>query len=579
MNKLSLLFYVSLLLAALPVNAADRSGTVINLADYLSEAGKNADATSAVRRALTDCKKTKAAKLIIPEGTYHFYPDMATETYFFISNNDEGLKRIAFFLDGFSDFVIDGQGSSFIFHGYICPFIINRSANIVLRNLRVDWERTFHSEAKIISVYKDSMDVSFSNQYPYSIENDLLFFKDSSGVAYPYKSLLEFDSKKRETAFMARDYYTGPYVKVKKLADNSVRLFVTGITASEGNIMTFAPAARSCPAITLSASDNIEVKDITILHAGGMGVIAQMSSNISLQRVSVTPLAGRIISTTADATHFANCYGKITIDSCLFENQKDDATNIHGIYARVESQSDRNSIIVRLVHHQQYGQQLFAVGDSIEFVKNNSLVTYYHTRVDSANVINKELVQLFVSGLVPDKSEGNVVATLKHPEVLISNCTIRNNRARGLLLGSRGSTIIKGNYFHTPGAAILFEGDANYWFEQSGVRNVTITENVFENCNYGVWGNALIQVASGIKEALRSESRYNRGIYVHHNIIRRFDPRLVNIYSVKGFEFYNNKIIDSKDYPNTYQAALPFVITHSDGVKLDSIYSSTMKSN
>ena len=121
MNKLSLLFYVSLLLAALPVNAADRSGTVINLADYLSEAGKNADATSAVRRALTDCKKTKAAKLIIPEGTYHFYPDMATETYFFISNNDEGLKRIAFFLDGFSDFVIATTGT---------PIAATRSATI-----------------------------------------------------------------------------------------------------------------------------------------------------------------------------------------------------------------------------------------------------------------------------------------------------------------------------------------------------------------------------------------------------------------------------------------------------------------
>lgn len=43
-----------------------------------------------------------------------------------------------------------------------------------------------------------------------------------------------------------------------------------------------------------------------------------------------------MISITADATHYVNCGGYIRMIDCTFENQKDDATNIHGLYMAVE---------------------------------------------------------------------------------------------------------------------------------------------------------------------------------------------------------------------------------------------------
>ncbi len=569
MNRRSLLLCILLFFSTLQLLANGSQNRVINLADYLVKNGDRVDASFAVSQALADCKKNKAAKLIIPKGTYHFYPDMASEAYMFISNNDEGLKRIAFLIEGLSDFTVDGQGSTFIFHGYICPFIVKSSNKVSLKNFRIDWQRTFHSEAKIVNVYKDSLDISFSTKYPYAIKNDLLFFSDSSGISYPYKSLLEFDTQKRETAFKVKDYYAGPYAKAKRIDEATVRLFVPTISASRGNTMVFFPSDRLCPAITLSQTNGIKINDVSILHAGGMGVIAQMCSDIILRNVSVTPSPGRIVSTTADATHFVNCYGSIKIDSCLFENQGDDATNIHGIYTLIESQPDSKSIIVRLKHYQQYGQKLFIPGDSIEFVNRNSLVSYCYTRVDSVKPINKEFTQLFLSSPVPENSEGNAIASLKYPEVLISNCIIQNNRARGLLLGSRANITIRGNYFHTPGAAILFEGDVNYWFEQAGVRKVTITENRFENCNYGIWGHAIIQSASRIAEQFRNDSRYNQNIHVYNNTIKRFDPRIVNIYSVKGFKFFDNKIIDSKDYANINIGAEPFITAYCKGLEIE----------
>ena len=46
------------------------------------------------------------------------------------SNNDSGLKRVVFLLDGFTDFEIDGGGSHFIFHGFLNPFVIENSERI-----------------------------------------------------------------------------------------------------------------------------------------------------------------------------------------------------------------------------------------------------------------------------------------------------------------------------------------------------------------------------------------------------------------------------------------------------------------
>jgi hypothetical protein len=120
---------------------------------------------------------------------------------------------------------------------------------------------------------------------------------------------------------------------------------------------------------------------------------------------------------------------------------------------------------------------------------------------------------------------------------------IRGNRARGILLGSRGKMVIEGNTFHTPGAAILFEGDSRFWFEQAGVRDVVIKGNTFDNCNYGIWGTGTIQVGSGIADEFKNVSRYNRNIRIENNLFRHFSNLpLLSMYSVDGLTFTNNHL-------------------------------------
>lgn len=75
--------------------------------------------------------------------------------------------------------------------------------------------------------------------------------------------------------------------------------------------MVLGATARYNPAFFISNSENIGIRDVTLYHCGGMGVIAQSSEDIELLRLKVIPAEGRMISITADATHFVNCKGYI----------------------------------------------------------------------------------------------------------------------------------------------------------------------------------------------------------------------------------------------------------------------------
>lgn len=48
-------------------------------------------------------------------------------------------------LTGAANIAIDGQGSTFIFHGDIVPFNLEDATNFMLRNFSVDWHRTIRT--------------------------------------------------------------------------------------------------------------------------------------------------------------------------------------------------------------------------------------------------------------------------------------------------------------------------------------------------------------------------------------------------------------------------------------------------
>lgn len=559
-------------------------GNEVDVTDFGAIADDGQDDTYAIRQAIDACRQQQATRLIFQQGVYDFFPDYAADEYYFISNNDAGLKRVAFLLKDVDGLVIDGRGAAFRFHGFVNPFLLDHAARVTLTNFSIDFARPFHSEAIIVGQAEDGLDVEIKEGFPYEVHRGTLLFTDeqaeqgpmtsvTGGTFYGSSHILEYDTAKRETAYMVRDYYfrgiTG--YPAKQLAGRKVRVMVPGLEGAPGNTLVFGPNHRLCPGVVATDCSDITMRGVTIHHAGGMGVLAQRTHNFTVDRCRVTPSSDRMVSTTADATHFVNCTGKLVLSDNLFENQKDDATNIHGVYVQVAKRLGDNQMIVRLRHRQQHGFDFLREGVEVEFVRGKSMATYATGEVSAVERLNRELTLVTMRDGLPDGvGIGDAVAEVRaYPEVAIRDNVIRNNRARGMLLNCRGPVVVEGNYFHTPGAAILFEGDAFHWFEQGGVRDCVIRNNTFDNCLFGVWGKAIIDVKAGVRED-KETSRYNENIRVTDNLFRVFGSTpLLHAYCVDGLTWERNTVETTRAYPPRRGPDTAFLVEHCDNVTID----------
>jgi len=557
----------------------------LSIEDCGGRAGDGSDTTPAARLALARLKDTGDTQLVFPPGRYDFWATRGAERYLFIANNDEGLKHIALPITGFDELEILGDGAQFVFHGFVLPIVIDKSARVRLRGFSIDWARPFHSEAEVIETRANGVDLLIDDAFPYRLDFGRLVFAGEGGDVHGIGNILEWDPRKRETAPQVHDNHgIGRRYVAEAIGPQRVRLTAAFSRPKPnlGNKLVLVDEGRHCPAITITGSREITLTDITIHHAGAMGVIAQRSETIHLDRVRVTPPPDgkRLISTQNDATHFVNCKGHIELTDCLFENQMDDATNVHGIYAQISAKIRADALELRLMHRQQQGAELVARGDLVEFVRADTLLSYHEAAVRAVQRVNREFLRVTFDGSLPGElAVGDAVANLTWtPSLTIRGCTSRANRARGFLLSTPGTIVIEGNRFHVPGAAILIAGDASERFEAGAVRDVAIRDNLFEDCNFGVWGQATIQVTPEIAPACREASRYHRNIRIEGNRFVASDRRLLAAHCVDGLIFQNNAIEPSDAYPTPHGAASSVNLASCSNAQIDDTIASSSES-
>ncbi|MCL5270539.1 MAG: right-handed parallel beta-helix repeat-containing protein, partial [bacterium] len=505
------------------------------ITDFGGRAGDRSATAPAARAALARLAGQSGARLTFPKGRYDFFPDRAFEAYYFISNNDHGLKHIAFPVAGCRDLTIDGEGSQFVFHGHMTPFILDGSRGVRLRNLSIDWERPMISQGEVLEVDEaaGTIDVRIPAEFPYKVHGGHIAFTGDRYEATKVKGLLEWDAARHETAWHVFDVMNPKFgFAVREVEPGRLRIEARcRVWPKPGNILSLAHDIRLCPGVAVTRCADVELEDVDIYHCSGMGVIAQLSADVRLSRVRVTvpPGSGRMISAAADASHFVNCRGLIELDGCLFERQMDDPCNVHGIYARIAARPAPDTIEIELIHPQQVGIDVAEPGARMEFVRNDTLLTYHEAAAASTERLNCRFTRVTFGGPLPEAVRvGDVVANLDAiPDLTIRNCTMGNNRARGPLVSTAGKVRIEGNTFHTPGSALKISGDANYWFESGKVRDVRITGNLFDNCNFGVWGRGAIDIDPEIERPHFTPECYHRNIVIENNRFRVFDKCVV----------------------------------------------------
>ena len=533
---------------------------VVNVADYGIKPGK--DVTLEVNKLMKSLEGKKNITLFFPKGQYEFYPENAIEQYRAVTNHDNSLKRMVFPIFNFENFTLDGNGSTFMFHGRISPIIVDGSKNTTLKNFFIDWETPFMHEMKVVE--NDSKANSFvakitPEKYGFEVAGNEIFFNHydwQDGIGQN----IAFDPKTKAPIWDTRNYALrakGNGIKISKL-NNSAAKF-TNITKKTPPVGTVFAVYGSSPglnrmaqAIHLANSKDSFIENVTVYAAGGMALIAERCENISLNKLVVTSRDDRTIATRADATHFLGCKGLIKVENCLLEHMLDDGINVHGAYIKIEEYRGDNTFLCEISHQQQWGLTFAEPGDKVMITSRETVLPIFETTVTTVQVLNEKRLLVTVDKMPETLPSGplSLENSTWNPNLIMRNNTIRDNRARAALITTKGNVIIENNYFSSQMHGVLIEGDNKAWYESGGVRDITFTNNTFENIGYGDGEGYPLYISPLLTEdQFLGKEKYHFNINFTNNTIKSYNGLLVHAMSVKGLTITGNTIELSTKYP------------------------------
>lgn len=460
----------------------------------LSRRAADGDLVRAFREAVVSSPSESTLRLVLAPGIYALRADQCERRFAALSNHDSAMRAVAFALVGRNDVLFDGGGSLLLCEGRLIPFWIEGCENVRLKNFVLDWSRPFTSEAEVVEAPADDTVLVRLDPmiFPHAISDGRLVFTGPQGYRSSYlKNILEFDVSTEAVAAGARDTWAvRKHYEAAWARDGLIQLRAPfAVRPRPGNRLALPHEHRTSPAIAITRSSQVTVENATLHHAGGMGVIAQMSRDLTLRRVVVAPRAGagRLFSLAADASHFVECDGEILLDRCRFRGQLDDSSNIHGVYLKILERVDSHTLSVGAMHFQQEHVDYLEEGMTLHLIEPGTFVRRPETlTIRSLRRLDPSRVEIqAVESLPSHLAELAAVAGSRSVRSEVRRCVFEKHRARGLLLSAPGEHWIHDNTFRVPGNAILSTCDCTDWFEAGALEKLTIEDNVFDHCAYG----------------------------------------------------------------------------------------------
>lgn len=564
---------ILLLCAKTPISAQETKVYEMSVFGLKPNTNKNASPflQKALQKIKAEYKEGDSIVIRFAEGYYNFYEKGAAIREYYISNHDQdNPKKVGIALEDMRNLTLDGNGAQFIFHGRMLPVSLLRSTNCSLKNFSIDFATPHIAQIKIVDSSPET-GVTFepASWVNYRITKDSVFETYGEGWTVRPSWGVVFDGETRHLVYNTGDLGC----KTKGASEVSPRRINVPAWKEKrlkpGMFFIMRGWGRPTPGIFLSHDLNTIIDNVKVHYAEGMGLLAQFSENITLEKFGVC-LKGdddpRYFTTQADATHFSGCKGKIISCNGLYEGMMDDAINVHGTYLKVVKRVDDHTLIGRYMHDQSWGFEWGCPDDEVQFVRSQtmelvgdrnhitSIRPYDKDKIDGA----REYCITFKGPLdkAIDESEGFGIENLTWtPEVLFAGNVIRNNRARGALFSTPRKTVVEDNLFdHTSGTAVLLCGDCNGWFETGACRDVTIRNNRFTNALTSLYQftEAVISIYPEIPD-LAGQQKYfhggkEGGIIIENNEFDTFDSPILYAKSVDGLLFRGNTIKKNTEF-------------------------------
>lgn len=576
----SFFFFQSEFISAIPISKSDT--TIIYLSDFGLKKMRDKDCVKKVNKALESVKGDNPKKLIFQRGEYHFYPENTERRYYSESNTtDENPRKCALLFENVQNLIIEGNGSTLIFHEQMQPFTFDNCKNVILKDINIDWDKPLIAQAEVLKVTDDFIEVSIDlNESPFRVDEGKLIFNVGRWGREPWKGTMEFD---RDGHFVVpgtgdsgclgqgwQGYLT------ENIIPGVVRLhFPFRRKPAVGNFLVMRHAERIHSGIFIQESKNITIDNVNIYHSTGLGILAQFSENLTFDEYRAIPnrSKNRYFGGGDDGLQVSNCKGLITVKNCEFAGLMDDPINVHGTSVRIEKIISDKQLECKFMHHQSENMKWGHAGDKISFIENLSMQSIGIGELKSFKKIdNQKFILTFKNPIPKELKIKNALENLTwSPDLLVTNSHFKSCRARGLLVSTPGKVVIENNIFESSGSAILIAGDANGWFESGAVTDVLIKNNVFtELCNTSSYQfcEGIISIFPIIPELDENTPPFHKNIRIENNEFHPFDYPVLFAMSVDGISFENNKVTRSVRFEPYHKRKYTFTFEASKNISI-----------
>jgi hypothetical protein len=446
-----------------------------------------------IQRAIDAAAAKNLPKIVIPPGIYRLSADHGARAHLFFSQ----LKNFEIDATGVT-FILTTPGKGGIrFEG--CRDVTLRGATLIHDPIPF-------SQGKITAIAADNRtcDIQVDQGYP-----------DPTGPGYGLKKtgLNLYRAANRQ---WLDDTYAGNGGVPQRLGPHLFRLEVgRPFDPRLGWVVGAAVAWRGPgnPDIELRDCAGMKIIGETIKNGAGFCIFENGGDGGNYYSYTVTygpKPAGAIdeplMASNADGFHSNGVRHGPTLENCHFEGMNDDGIPIHGQYGFVqETQGARITVEVRNV-------SFCRPGDRLRFADNRGVV------VGDALVVATEPAPGYRPvhpapadlRLYQDPAKNSFVTfTLDRPIAaqfgwqvantnangdgfVIRNCTVRNNRARGMLIKASDGLIENCTVDGSSMGGIVLSPEMGTWSESDYSRNVVIRHNTIRHVDYAARGAAQV---------------------------------------------------------------------------------------
>lgn len=468
--------------------------------------------------------KGKASILFLEKGVYNL-------------ENPKNKKNL-FQLQGLKNISLQGNESILMMNGFFGLFYFNQCNDIHISGITIDMSSLPYTCGKVISNGIDFFDLKVHEQQP-AREGMVL------------QAVTFYDTIHQSVANQKIDYYQEKEPLRTSILQTSglLRFYVKNSRGvpMRGNQLIVRHEIYGNDALYFNQCKNTSINNLQIYAAPGMGIVGNTSENFTIHHIKIIPKpgSGRWMSTTADAMHFENCRGAISIEHCEYKGMGDDAVNTHSYYMKVKEVNGNNKMVLENGRVPDLRLLTFKPGDTLAIgSESNSLIASQKIKVIESKMdsVSNTVVLTTEKYEFPIKKGQIVWNSSLLPSLTVKKCKITGNRARGILAQTSNVIIDSNRFIRCSGSAIHVSCDASYWWEGPGVRNVRITNNSIDSCNFGVGSTeATIDIYAELA-GKNADEGVHQNILIENNILKNNN----------GYAIHCGSAIDVKIIKNTF---------------------------